>query len=359
MKNLAVLFKAMHSIDIDANEIREKTQIPQEFENFINELINFITNNSNVKNYKVHDDNTQTVACVSRIITYVNCSDAMLEHGNIIEQIHDQSESIADKLLRVEVEAQQQIEATGQNVKKGSLIQALISDINDNLYFVLAKVEHREWYDGESLLKNFGFPNDKKNVWKSVVFQVSLDEGNIVFERIQVYTDNAAKYWANQFLELEEERNDSTNTRLVFSLVEQTLERCVKKISESDYTILRNTLIGEMKKQRLINYDEFIDELVLDYYPENQALNMQEVRAKLIKIGNQNKFDKQFQTDPSQVKARRKHKYKPISGVELSIVGAIDNLKRNIRSKESDENGRYLEICCTDNETFEAFKFND
>ena len=219
MKNLAVLFKAMHSIDIDANEIREKIQIPQEFENFINELINFITNNSNVKNYKVHDDNTQTVACVSRIITYVNCSDAMLEHGNIIEQIHDQSESIADKLLRVEVEAQQQIEATGQNVKKGSLIQALISDINDNLYFVLAKVEHREWYDGESLLKNFGFPNDKKNVWKSVVFQVSLDEGNIVFERIQVYTDNAAKYWANLFLELDEERSDSTNTRVVFLML--------------------------------------------------------------------------------------------------------------------------------------------
>lgn len=226
---MAVLFKAMHSIDIDANEIREKIQIPQEFENFISDLINFITNNSNVKNYKVHDDNTQTVACVKRIITYVNHIAAMLEHGDIVEQIHDQSESIADKLLRVEVDAQQRIEATGQNVKRGSLIQALISDENDNLYFVLAKVEHREWYDGESLLKNFGFPNDKKNVWKSAVFQVSLDEGDIVFDRIQVYTDNAAKYWANLFLELDEERSDSTNTRVVFSALERTLERCVKK----------------------------------------------------------------------------------------------------------------------------------
>ena len=356
---MAVLFKAMHSIDIDANEIREKIQIPQEFENFISELINFITNNSNVKNYKVHDDNTQTVACVKRIIAYANRIATMLGYGNIVEQIHDQSESIADKLLRVEVDAQQRIEATGQNVKRGSLIQALIKDENGGLYFVLAKVEHREWYDGESLLKNFGFPNDKKNVWKSAVFQVSLDEDDIVFDRIQVYTDNAAKYWANLFLELDEERSDSTNTRVVFSTLERTLERCVKKKSESDYMILRNTLIGEMKKPRLINYDEFIDELVLDYQPENQALNMQEVRTQLIEIGNQNKFDKQFQTDPSQVKTRRKNKYKPVSGVELSIVGAIDNLKRDIRSRESDENGRYLEIRCTDNETFEAFKFND
>ena len=48
-----------------------------------------------------------------------------------------------------------------------------------------------------------------------------------------------------------------------------------------------------------------------------------------------------------------------MSGIELSIVGAIENLKTNIRSKKSDENGRYLEIRCTDNETFEAFKFND
>lgn len=356
---MAVLFKAMHSIDIDANEIREKIQIPQEFENFISDLINFITNNSNVKNYKIHDDNTQTVACVKRIITYANRIAAILERENIAEQIHDQSVSIADKLLRVEVDAQQRIEATGRNVKRGSLIQALIRDENGSLYFVLAKVEHREWYDGESLLKNLGFPNDKKNVWKSAVFQVSLDEDDIVFDRIQVYTDNAAKYWANLFLELDEERSDSTNTRVVFSTLERTLERCVKKKSESDYTILRNTLIGEMKKPRLINYDEFIDELVLNYQPENQALNMQEVRTQLIEIGNQNKFDKQFQTDPSQVKTGRKNKYKPVSGVELSIVGAIDNLKRDIRSKESDENGRYLEIRCTDNETFEAFKFND
>ena len=220
---MAVLFKAMHSIDIDANEIREKIQIPQEFENFISELINFITNNSNVKNYKVHDDNTQTVACVKRIIAYANCIATMLGYGNIVEQIHDQSESIADKLLRVEVDAQQRIEATGQNVKRGSLIQALIKDENGGLYFVLAKVEHREWYDGESLLKNFGFPNDKKNVWKSAVFQVSLDEDDIVFDRIQVYTDNAAKYWANLFLELDEERSDSTNTRVVFSTVDASV----------------------------------------------------------------------------------------------------------------------------------------
>ena len=177
---MAVLFKAMHSIDIDANEIREKIQIPQEFENFISDLINFITNNSNVKNYKIHDDNTQTVACVKRIITYANRIAAILERENIAEQIHDQSVSIADKLLRVEVDAQQRIEATGRNVKRGSLIQALIRDENGSLYFVLAKVEHREWYDGESLLKNLGFPNDKKNVWKSAVFQVSLDEDGTV-----------------------------------------------------------------------------------------------------------------------------------------------------------------------------------
>lgn len=312
-----------------------------------------------MKYYKVHDNNTQTVGCIRRITTYAKQLGALSTNSEeIAEGIHEQAESIADKLLREEVKAQQKIEATGQSVKRGSLIQALLSD-DEDFVFVLAKIEHSEWYDGESLLKNFGFPNDKKNVWKSAVFQIRMTEDDITIERIQVYTDNAAKYWADSFLELDEERSDSTNTRVVFSSLDQTLERCVRKTSESDYTILRITLIGEMKKPRQINFDEFVDELVRDYQPENPNLNMEEVRTKLLDLGNKNKFDKQFQTDPSEVKARRRSKYRPIAGVEISIIGAVENLKRDIRSKEDDEKGRYLEIRCTDNTTFDAFKYNE
>lgn len=354
---MSVLFKSMHSIDIDANELREKQQIPQEFEGFISDLIAFITTNSNVKNYKVHDNFTQTVGCIRRITAYARQL-ASIKSEEIAENIHGQAESIADKLLREEVKAQQKIEATGQSVKRGSLIQALLSE-DENFVFVLAKVEHSEWYDGESLLKNFGFPNDKKNVWKSAVFQIQVIEDAVTIEQIQVYTDNAAKYWADSFLEVDEKRSDSTNTRVVFSSLEKALGRYVKNKSECDYTILRNTLIGEMKKPRQINYDEFVDELVLDYQPENPNLNMQEVRTKLLDLGNKNNFDKQFQTDPSEVKARRRNKYKPIAGVEISIIGEVEDLKRDICSKEDDEKGRYLEIRCTDDQTFEAFKYNE
>lgn len=38
---MSVLFKSMHSIDIDKSELREKQQIPQEFEGFISDLIGF------------------------------------------------------------------------------------------------------------------------------------------------------------------------------------------------------------------------------------------------------------------------------------------------------------------------------
>lgn len=91
--------------------------------------------------------------CVSTIFTDV------LQQGDVVtdsESLDEHTDSIALKFLDVEKAVQERI---GQmtDVQKGSIVQALLLD-DDGYKYVVAKVEHSEWYDGETLEKNFGFP---------------------------------------------------------------------------------------------------------------------------------------------------------------------------------------------------------
>ena len=62
--------------------------------------------------------------------------------------------------------AQAKIYPTGYKVKKGSLVQAIVQKSEDEYEYILAKVEHSEWYDGISLHRNSGFSSEKKSIWK-------------------------------------------------------------------------------------------------------------------------------------------------------------------------------------------------
>jgi hypothetical protein len=264
------------------------------------------------------------------------------------------SHSIADKLLREEQQAQERIAPTGKQIKKGSLIQALIKTDSDEFMYIIAKVEHSEWYDGESLQKNFGFPSEKKNVWKSAVFPFIIDE-EIIFDTIRVYTDNDAKYWAIQFLELTEERSDQTNTNAAFNAIEMELKRKVKKYSERDYYNLRNTLIHSMKTPQQINYPEFVTALVGNYQPDVQSLNMLQLQTALLELPEKKNFDRQFNTVPDAIKKHRRLKFPVTVGIELSISEETENYRNSIAAKTDDQGARYLQIVCRENSTYELF----
>lgn len=86
-------------------------------------------------------------------------------------------------------------------------------------FFIVAKVEHSAWYEGESLEKKFGFPGDKKSVWKSAIIPLettgALSEGDI-----KVYRNNSSKYWTDKFLEVQEKNQ-----------MKQIHEKCLKQFN--------------------------------------------------------------------------------------------------------------------------------
>lgn len=348
-----VIYRSFHNIDLINSKLIQK-DIPSDFNEFIEEYITFAVHNDNTKEYNIYNENTTVVHCVFELVrialNYINPNNVQ------IEEMNSYAESIADKLFREEQEVQQEIEQMGKQVKKGSLFQAFIKDDNNKYMYIIAKVEHSEWYDSDNLTKNRGFPSEKKNVWKSAVFPLIIIDEDVSFDTIRVYTDHPAKYWATRFLELTEERNDHINTSRAFKFMEISLKRTVKSKSERDFYLLRNSLLQRLKKPNLVNYYELIDELLDGYTPDEPNLDLNRVRQSLMELPDNNGFDKQFNSEPNAIPTKRRLNFAVTPEINLNIAGDSTDYYNHIRAKERSNGERYLEIDCQDENTFKLFK---
>lgn len=346
-----IIYKSFHNINV-LNGTLIKKNMPEDFDSFVNSYIAFAIRNGNNKEYNVTDPNSTVIHCISSIAAgTINCPE--ISEDDMME-LDSFSHSIATKLLCEEQQAQMRIAAMGKQIKLGSLIQALIRRDNGEYMYIIAKVEHSEWYDGESLRKNLGFPSEKKNVWKSAVFPMVVHE-DISFDTVRVYTDNEAKYWAHQFLELSEKRDDQTNTSSALEAIEIELKRRVRKQSERDYYNLRNTVIKILKTPQLINYVDMIGELVGQYQPDAPELNMQELKSVLLTLPEKKQFDRQFMAIPDAVKKRRRLKFPVTNAIELSIEEGNSNYRDAVKAVELAGGKRCLQIECHVPETYNLF----
>lgn len=346
-----VIYKSFHNINVASGTLTRK-KMPEDFDSFVNSYIAFAIRNGNNKEYNVTDTNSTVPHCISSIAAIV-VNNTGLDDDDM-QELDSFSDSIALKLLSEEQQAQQRIAAMGKQIKLGSLIQALIKRENDEYMYIVAKVEHSEWYDGESLRKNLGFPSEKKNVWKSAVFPMVIQD-DVSFDSVHVYTDNEAKYWAQQFLELNEKRNDHTNTVSAFDAIEIELKRRVRRQSERDYYYLRNALIQTLKCKQQINYEDMIDSLVGHYQADEPELKMNELKNVLLALPEKKNFDRQFITVPDAIKKRRKLKFPVTNAIELSIEEGTANYRDTITAVELTGGKKYLQIECHYPDTYNLF----
>lgn len=346
-----IIYKSFHNIDVSLGTLTRKN-MPEDFDAFVKSYIRFAISNGNNKEYNVTDSNCTVVHCISSIST-IAINNPKLSEEDLLE-LDGFSNSIATKLLSEEQQAQKRIAAMGKQIKMGSLIQALVNYDNDEYMYIIAKVEHSEWYDGESLRKNLGFPSEKKNVWKSAVFPMVIQD-DISFDSVRVYTDNEAKYWAQQFLELTEKRNDQTNTVSAFEAIEIELKRRVRRESERDYYYLRNAVISTLKSRQQINYIEMIEKLVGEYQPDEPSLKMAELKTALLALPDKRKFDRQFISVPDAIKKRRRLKFPVTNAIELSIEEGKANYRDTVKAVELDGGKKYLQIECHYPDTYNLF----
>ncbi len=351
---MLIVQKSIRIINYEASNIIPR-EIPDAFDAYVAELINHISNNTAVREYKTRSTFTEVIGCVLTLCANQGDESFVLE----------KMDTMANRLLLKEIEAQGQIRRTNTIVQKGSLIQALLFDeVLERYVYLLAKVEHTEWVDDSDFTFKTGFSKDKKTMWKSCLFDLSdltADEFHA-----KIYSDTKAQYWSNGFLELDEMNSDETNTQRAFQAIDATLGHGFKGITRPDHTIIKNHFIGYLKNNEHIDYPTMVNSILENYQPVDTELDPEEVqtmtgkiktiRAKLLEQPERKKFDCQFNSVNSAINARIRKVYPVNDGIDLKVSRDIEDLSSTIRSVEED-GIRYIKVRTNNDETYGRFHF--
>lgn len=344
---MIIIYKSIRIINYETQQINTIVA-PKAFDSYVSELINHISDNTSVREYKTRSNSTEVIGSILDIC-------ANIEKDNFV---FDKMDAIANRLLLKETEAQSMINRTNTTVQKGSLIQALLFDEIENRYiYLLAKVEHAEWVDDSDFSFKTGFLKDKKKMWKSCLFDLSNLEDAIFYAKI--YSDTKAQYWSNGFLELDMINSDESNTEKAFRAIDATLGHSFRGIASPDYTIIRNNFVGYMKRKDYIDFSEMVEDILEGYEPIDPNITKEKIRdikTCLLQQPKNRNFDCQFNVIDSAINARIRRVYQINDGIDLKVSKDIKDLSKTINSFE--ENGvRYIKIRTNNENTFKQFQF--
>lgn len=344
---MQIISKSIHVINYD-EELVSPRAIPDSFNEYVMQLIRHINTNTSVRSYKTRSQATQIIVNAKEILKKVIGQDLTIE-----DFVNDN----ADRLLRKEMEAQNKISRLNTDIQKGSLVQSLLYDDETEEYvFLLAKVEHSDFVDDVDFSFKTGFSKDKKNIWKSCLLNFD-DVTELNINNAKVYSNTVAKYWSDDFLELDEMITDESNTLKAFKAIDETLARNVKNVAPQDYTVIRNTVIAYFKGNTHLDYTSMVEEILGTYQPTDLSNDgLQKLKDKLTGLPENRKFDAQFNSVPSVINARIKKIYKVNNGIEIKITDSIEDIKHTIKSVEEQDGNRYLKIKTNNDETFNYFK---
>ena len=353
---MKVIYSSLHNLDLNTENPVNK-EIPEDFDSYMESYIQFATAaNPSSREYTVIDDNRTVVNCIIQIFSLAqqDCEGVSVEttKKEVDAEVHIFFSSIAKKLLDTEKITQERMSHI-TTIQKGSIVQALIED-EDGYKYVVAKVEHSEWIDGETFQKNFGFPSENKKVWKSAVFELDMHENNIIFKSIKAYVNTAAVYWTKEFLEIKEANSNTSNTRAVLKAVESVL-KSIKNKSPQDYYNLRNSAIRELQTDQLINYPEMINRLLDNYNSAEEEINVTLLKERMLLQSKEGKFDTQFYADPKVVKKNKKVLVRVSSSIDVVIKESLPDWKNNFRIHKKADGSNYLMVRCEDEDTLRAF----
>lgn len=341
---MQIITKSIHIIDYEGNNLYTR-ETPVAFNEYVTELITYVGNNTSVREFKTRSVETETISCILQIL--------LQRANNVI--VAAKTAIIAQRLLTKEIEAQHKVARLDTNVQKGSLIQALLYDEeNENFTYLLAKVEHSDFVDDADFTFKSGFSKDKKTFWKSCL--IDLPDVTSTEYYAKIYSNTVAKYWSDDFLELDEMASDESNTSNAFKALEGSLNRNVRGIAPRDHTIIRNAIISYFKNHEHFDYNKMIDSVLGEYHTTDLPQDkLDALRIKLALLPEQKHFDRQFNSVPSVINARIKRLYDVNDGIQIKITDEIRDIEETISAFRENDGTRYIKIKTNNDLTYRRF----
>ena len=340
---MRIITQAIRVIDYEGGQILAREIMP-EFGNYIQQLITHIQTNVSVREYRTQSANTEVIRAIVDIV----------KHQSVEEVVSQNVDVIAGRLLQKESGVQEQIGPMGVRVQKGSLILALIEK-EENTIFLLAKVEHTDFFDDIDYSIKTGFSKDEKKIWKTCLFE--MDDISALQFQAKVYSNTAAKYWWHDFLELQELQSDEVNTKRAFQAVENTLKKSLKKTAPYDYTVILNAMYTYFNSVDQFDFEEMTQQTLKNYKPNDMTLEKkEELLQEFCELPEKRNFDHRFRSVPATIITRMRKTYDVYHNIQIKVLGEVEGLNDVIQSYEAEDGNRYLRIKVNDDMTFRAFE---
>ena len=339
---MKIIAQAIRVIDYEKNII-SKRKIMTNFQEYVEQLIGYISTNNLVRKYKTQSLSTEVITEILQIIRHQDENDLITQSVDII----------ANRLLRKEKEANDKISRLDTNVQKGSLVLALIEE-EGYRSFLLAKVEHTDFFDDIDYSLKSGFSRDTKKIWKTCLFEINDIDADEFYAK--VYSNTVAKYWWHDFLELDELQSDEHNTKIAFRSLETVLGRNLKQKAPHDHMIIKNAMYLYFNSVEHFDFEEMLDQTIRKYAPdeitEEEKNNLLEI---LERLPQDKGFDRQFNTTPAVIKRKMKKTYEVYNGIQIQIPGGMDGLEDIVWSQQDSDGKKYLKVRVNDEKTYRIF----
>lgn len=340
---MRIVTQAIRVIDYENNRVLVREIMPN-FSEYIEQLINYINNNKSIRKYKTLSAKTEVITEILEILQHPEETEIIIGNINLI----------AMRLLQKEKEANEKIIHLTTNVQKGSLIFAWIEQEGKNI-FLLAKVEHTDFFDDVDYSIKSGFSKDTKKIWKTCWFEI--EDIHATEFQAKIYSNTVAKYWWHDFLELVELHSDESNTKKAFRSVESILNRNLKKVAPHAHMIIRNAIYLYFNSVEQFDYDNMLEMAIKNYKSDDMSKELKEnLLEKLEALPEEKGFDHQFTPIPEIIKSKMRQTYEVYNGIQLRIPGGMEELRDVIWAQEDEDGKRYLKIRVNNDNTYRTFE---
>ncbi|MEJ2901643.1 hypothetical protein WAE58_04380 [Pedobacter panaciterrae] len=335
-RQLELIKTSIFKIDLAGNQISETRLVVDDadFYNYIRGSINEVSLSTGGRKFKVRSASTQVISILLK-----NISDTKLPFDG----------TIADRLLREEIDVQTKIARMGKEISEGLLI---ISNIEDKgvKKAVVCKVEDNQYLNKVNLKLDSGYPL-KRKIFRSAQF-IFDGADEIIDVIVHDLNSKGATYWWDDFLELDQLWDDNYNTKTAFHIIDTKILSKIKKESVSDHTYLRNATIRYFRTTQEFTIEKFIEAVFTGYEPVlPDKLDIAAITESIKTLPEKFSFDERFDLKPSEITAKIKYAIHLTEEIDLVIKDEI-NIEKTI-IPELVHNRKYIRI--RSDEGYDAF----
>ena len=300
-----------------------------------------IDEQENIKDYVMDMVTTISDNAGEREFSFKTGEETMKLYINSLMEKEDKDEkykiveNIAKRLLSKEKDAQTRYAHITQ-IQKGIMLVALCKMTERDYKIIISKADYSEFLEESSGEKKNGLPT-KKKIFKSFIANITKVGDAFDISKMLTFDVNSsqAKYWYNDFLDLEAKLDDESNTVKAFNEIKARLIEPIRKVSRQDYWCLYNLTLAYMRSEGDFDINYYANNVLDVYTPVSPKVNIGELKSKALELPEKRKFDKKFSKIPNAIKNKFKTTVPLTEDMSLSVNSNSPNLSKVITAYDN------------------------